>query len=243
MSNDFDSESNSPQDEANKPLSCEADAPEKKPCHLRLVVSNPPANLKAEEEKPLEPSEAPLPKTDFSVKLSKLGKVYKMVIHDHFHDLENEFHLDIERYNGRKVVTCQFPNIMEKVEGYMDCDESLYGVIAVQFQLTVLKQLFLFCRKFRVPMMTLYMDNELAQKLEVYDNFLADYDDALSVGDEESQMDFETHRHAFSVFRKYFKESLHKMEQGLWHDQRENPVIRDYLKARIRQASKNTIGE
>ena len=121
-------------------------AGQKKPCHLRLVVSNPAPDYR---EKNLKVENLG---TGFRAEIQEKGHPhYTLAVYDPFHCLECEVNLEIHDYekDGElepETVVCHFSDIAtEDLDELIGEDEALLTMILMQFQLKILKQILLFC--------------------------------------------------------------------------------------------------
>lgn len=195
---------------------------------LKLVVSNPDRL----QETPV--SSQPTPSSlDFIFKTKKIGQqVYEMTIQDPFHELECGLILDIERREGETIVVCHFPTFLDKSHKILDEDETLYGIIVVQFQMKVLEQLFLFCANHNASHLIIYMDDTQAEGFGIYQDFLVYCDETLTGNGEQTEMVIPSDQKTFDKWRTFMNKTNLGFEQDLWRKQRTNPVIRRYLKSR-----------
>jgi hypothetical protein len=71
--------------------------------------------------------------------------LYSMLTHDASNYLECDLTLEIEEYD-EKTVICHFPYVDdEDLLAAIGEDETLYGIVMIQFQMSILEQLFSFC--------------------------------------------------------------------------------------------------
>lgn len=198
--------------------------------HLKLVVSNPAPVQETPVSSQLTPSNL-----DFMVKTRKIGQqVYEMIIQDPFHDLECSLILDIERRGGETIAVCHFPDLLDESHKLLDEDETLYGIIMVQFQMKVLEQLFLFCINHDASQLTIYMDDAQAEGFGIYQSFLVHCDETLTERGEQTEMVILTDQKTFDKWRTFMNKTNLDFEKDLWREQRSNPAIRRYLMSRAR---------
>lgn len=207
----------------NKPSRSQNTAPK-----LTLVVSNPAPVPKAHA-----PSSFTSLNPEFTAKVQKRGdQLYEMNIQAPFHDLRCDLILEIEREGSETTVVCHFPNILSESNKFLDEDESLYGIIAVQFQMKVLEQLFLFCTSHDASQLTIYMDDDQAEGFGILQNFLIHCEETLTENGEKTEMVISTDLEDFHKWRNFMEKTNLTLEQDLWREQRSNPAIRRYLKER-----------
>lgn len=194
---------------------------------LKLVVSNSAPVQDSPVSQPM-PSNA-----GFSAEVKKRGfDLYEMTIQDPFHSLECELILDLERNGSEIIAVCHFPSILNKSHKLLDEDETLYGIIMVQFQMKILEQLFIFCTDHNASQLSIYMDDDQAEGFGVYQDFLTHCDETLTEKGEQTEMVIPTDQKTFDKWHSFMKKTNLEFEQGLWREQRSNPVIRYYLKSR-----------
>lgn len=207
----------------------------KEPYHLRkttisplkLVVSNPvPVKATSDVSQPAASN------AGFSVKVHNKGHdIYEMNIQDPFHEMECGLVLDIERAANETKVICHFPVILNEPNKFLDDDETLYGIIALRFQMNVLEQLFIFCGNHNASQLTIYMDDAQAEGFGIYQDFLVYCDETQTNNGEQTEIVISTDRKTFGKWRTFMKEANLEFEQDLWREQRLNPAIRRYLKS------------
>ena len=223
MSQDSDSKSKPPQRKGGKTPHSLAATPT-----LKLVVSNPAPVQAASDASQAIPSSA-----RFSVKVRSRGhNLYEIKIQDPFHDLGCDLILEIEKEEGETAVVCHFPTILNESNKFLDEDETLYGIIAVQFQMNALEQLFLFCANHNASQLTIYMDDDQAEGFGIYQDFLIHCDETLTENGEKTEMIIPTDQETFNKWRSFMAKTSHGFEQDLWREQGLNPTIRRYLKSR-----------
>ena len=223
MSQTSEYKPNPPQNKDNKPSISENN----QPCSLKLVISNP-ALLPVASA----PSQPALSRVEFSAKVRSKGyNLFEMNIQDPFHDLGCDLILEIEKSRGETTAVCHFPAILNESNKFLDEDETLYGIIVVQFQMKALEQLFLFCADHDASRLTIYMDDAQAEGFGIYHDFLSHYDETLTEKGEQTEMVIPTDRKAFDQWRAFMKKTSLAFEQDLWRGQRDNPAIRRYLKS------------
>jgi len=200
---------------------------EKKP-HLKLVVSNPTLI----QDAPVS-SHPPSSKPTFTTKVQKRGiSLYEMNIQDPFHKLECDLILEVERDDGETTVVCHFPSILNESHKLLDEDETLYGIIMLQFQMNVLEQLFLFCTTHEASQSTIYMDDDQAEGFGILQDFLIYCDETLTENGEKTEMLIPTDQESFTKWQNFMEKTNLTIEKDLWREQRSNRAIRHYLKSR-----------
>lgn len=202
---------------------------EEKSSHLRLVVSNP--NPLQQAPASSQPASS---NTGFTVKVKKRGSdLYEMKIQDPLHEMECDLILEIEKSRRKTTIVCHFPVILNDSNKFLDEDEALYGIIAIQFQMNVLEQLFIFCIDHAASQLIIYMDDDQAEGFGIYQDFLIHCDETRTKNGEKTEMIIPTDQETFDKWRSFMAETSHEFEQDLWREQRFNPAIRRYLKSRI----------
>jgi hypothetical protein len=216
-----------PPDHTKKPPRSKKTAPK-----LKLVVSNPPP---AQQKPPL--SQCAASKGGVTVNIKKRGlDFYEMTIQDPSHDLECDLTLEIEGDLARpasRSVICHFPAILlQEGNQLMGADELLYGLVMVQFQMTILEHLLLFCAKHDASHLVIYMDDDQVEGFEIYEDFLIHQDPTWTKNGEQTEMVIPTNRETINEWMVFMAATTLGFEQELWREQRSNPVIRHYLKSR-----------
>lgn len=208
---------------------------EKKRPHLRLVVSNP---------DPLPVQEEPLPlfaspqKTEFTTAVRPKGiNLYEMTVEEPSHYLTCDLLLEVEESRDgieEGAVICHFPVIDdEHFNEFVGEDETLYGMLMVQFHMKVMEQLLLFCGNHAVERLVIFVDDTQADSLGIYQDFLVYEGQAPTLCGEKTEMHVLTHTEIYDHWIDFMEETTLKLEQGLWREQRFNPFIRAYLRSRL----------
>ena len=204
---------------------------QKSPPYLKLVVSNPPS---AENKNPPQTINS---NTGFTSEIrEKQPPHYTLVASDPFHRLDCEIALEIhdheneEEWEPRSVV-CHFPHILGKeLNEFIEGDETLYGMIMVQFQLKLLEQLLLFASNQDALNLLVQVDNgSEGHALEVYRSLVTHEDKIPIKTGEKIQMLIPATVESFDKLIDLVDHINRDFRQMLWEDQRNNPVIRDYL--------------
>jgi hypothetical protein len=228
MSQDSYSKSKRPQSANDKHSAPETTDSGKTSSHLKLVVSNPiPVQVASDDSQPT------VPKVGFSVKVCSRGHdLYEVSIQDPFHEMECDLIMEIERDTNETTVACHFPVILSEQNKFLDEDETLYGIIAVQFQMNVLEQLFMFCANHNASQLTIYMDDAQAEGFGVYRDFLVYSDENPTDNEEQTEIIIPTDPKTFGKWLTFMQRTNFEFEQDLWREQRLNPAIRHYIKSR-----------
>ena len=174
MSEDFDPPNSDNPANSDRP----SESGPEKPSHLRLVVSNPPANTNTPQESTEQPS---LPGIKIYTTTRKWGGVYRLLMQDPFHHLEREYYLELTCWGKRKVAVCHLPVFREEDNLFMEWDGALCAVITVRFQLEMLRQFFLFCRTHKALHLVLYIDGGSTKAFGLYRSFTSTMDDMQMV--------------------------------------------------------------
>lgn len=160
--------------------------------------------------------------------------LYTMVAKDPSHFLECELILEvIKNQDGddSNVVICHFPNISDEIlNAFVWEDDTLYAIVMIQFQLKILKQLFLFCASHFAESLIIYSDDQQAEDLEIYRDFLAYEDLDYEPTNDIMEMRIPTNLCAYEVFVEFMDIITLKFKQSLWQYQRINPAFQQYLK-------------
>jgi hypothetical protein len=206
---------------------------QKSPPYLKLVVSNPPS---AENKNPPQTINS---NTGFTSEIKeKQHPHYTLVASDPFHRLGCEIALEIhdhaneEEWEPRSVV-CHFPDIPGKeLNEFIEEDETLYGMIMVQFQLKLLEQLLLFASHQDALNLLVQVDSASdGHALEVYRSLVTHEDKIPAKTGKKTQMLIPSTVESFDKLIDLVDHINREFRQMLWEDQRNNPAIRDYLKS------------
>lgn len=202
---------------------------------LKIVVSNPdPVGVAAPSQETPSAKNLDAP-SSFTVEVRMKGPyLYEMAIHDPFHYLKGDFMLEVEEARGEGgsgSVICHFPTLSdEALNGFVEEDETLYGMLMIQFQMQVLEQLLLFCATHCASTLIIFADDAQADALGVYRDFLTYKDQTLTRKGEKTEMAIPANREAFDAWIDFMDQVNRKFQRSLWHEQKANPVIRKYLK-------------
>jgi len=207
---------------------------EKTNASLELVVSN---------SNPLQ--EPPFSQTTWSNSKGKPSftaevhvrgpNLYSLLARDLFDHLECELILETEERDSDSLepvaVICHFPNISdEKLQDHIWLDDTLYGIIMIQFQIKLLEQLLLFCATHYASKLIIFADDVQADALGVYQDFLTYHDQTLTYKGEKTEMVIPADRATFDAWIDFMEKITIDFRQTLWREQRSNPFIRQYLK-------------
>lgn len=200
--------------------------------HLRLVVSNPPP---AEEENMLLEGN---PNEGFKAEIRKKGdNLYTLFARDAAHCLKCRFDLemqeDAEDLEPMSVV-CHFPDMpAEVLFAMIEEDETLLGMILIQFQVKVLEKLLLFCSEQCASYLFVHTSHvpEEDHALGIYSN-LAAYEGLVPTATgNKVQIAIPTTMEPYDKLVDLMDKLNREFRQTLWREQRTNPAIRRYLKA------------
>jgi len=198
---------------------------------LTLVVSNPaPAQEDAAENEDDASTEG------FSVEIhDEGGQVYYMVAKDPFHRLKCTLKLEVianpDDY-GIGVI-CHFPKIADKAfNKFVNWDETLYGNLMVQFQMGLMEELLLFCGDHHASGLVVYVNDDQAKLLSIYESLIVRQDQVLlkDIG-EKTVLVISVDCEAFDRWVDFVEDTAHGLHQALWSEQKHNSSVRAYLKA------------
>jgi len=215
-----------------------SDSESKKKSHLTLVVSNPAlASASAEEDDTLEDER---PTEGFSVEIQDSGmikgvQVYHMVARDPSHYLGCTLKLEIiENPDDYGIgVICHFPKIPDKkFNKFISYDETLYAILMIQFQMSLMEELLLFCGDHHASGLVMYVNDDQAKLLGAYDCLLLHHDQVLLEGlGERTAMVISVDCEAFDKWVEFMEHTSHCLHQALWAEQKNNPIVRAYIKS------------
>ncbi|MBX9805460.1 MAG: hypothetical protein K2Y18_06890 [Alphaproteobacteria bacterium] len=160
--------------------------------------------------------------------------LYTMTVEDPSHYLGCELILEIEPSpdeQGESVVICHFPKIEEKLlNTFVMEDDSLFVILLIEYQMKILKELFLFCATNYAKTLVIYCDDKQAEDLDIYREFLS-FIGLIDLGTETvSVMTIPADKQTFQAYIEFMYEVCLKFRQELWQEQRNNPAIQQYLK-------------
>jgi hypothetical protein len=171
----------------------------------------------------------------FSTSVQPKGPLlYIMTVQDPSHYLFCDLVLEIVRNPNEgdtSVVICHFPEISdEEFNSFINEDDTLYGILMIQFQMKILEQLFLFCATHSASSLVIYTDDVENDGLEIYREFLACEDQIHSQNDDHSEIVFPINQQIYGEWMDFMDTVSTKLRQTLWQGQRSNCAIRNYLK-------------
>ena len=198
--------------------------------HLRLVVSNA-LPLSSEE---LDSSETEN-MTPFKVDIQHhTAGQYIMKAHDASNSIDCEIILKVKEAKEESessTVICHFPKLnFQGLSNFCDEDETLFGILAVRFQMKVLEQLMLFCAEKLADTLVLIMDYDQAEVLEIYGHCKMVQKKISTPQGKKIQMIIDTRIDQYDAWVELMEETKLKFSQNLWSEQRSSPVIKNYLK-------------
>jgi hypothetical protein len=199
---------------------------------LRLVANNISSPTMPPQFQEISKSNNPLP---FSCEIRIKGPdSYILTAQDSSRGLETQLPLKIEgNYEEYKEITvkCQFPMINdEALMALVDEDETLFGILMIQFQMSILHQLFLFCASHYATKLTICADEAQAEQLGIYQEFITQQNETLHEKSEKTEMCIVTNSQTFEEWRDFMAAANIKFGQSMWRGQGTNSVIRQYLK-------------
>ncbi|MGV8949377.1 MAG: hypothetical protein ACOH2E_08495 [Candidatus Paracaedibacter sp.] len=206
---------------------------QKKPPLLKLVVSNPPLIKKKTI------SQMTIPNTGFTAEIQmRSPSYYALVARDAFHCLDYELilkihdHKDEEELETRSAI-CHFPNILvEELDASIGEDEIFYGMIIIQFQMKILKQMLLFCGSHNIINLVIYADETSeGHALGIYQS-LAIYEDKFpTTTGVKTKMIIPASQKTSDKLTGLMEGANYNFREALWRNQRTNYAIKAYLKA------------
>lgn len=208
---------------------------------LKLIVSNAEPCAKALPQALTPPENL----QGFTAEVRYKGpSLYLMSVQDPSHYLSCDLPLEIEGDHpgsADRAVICHFPSIeSDQLCTFICDDESLYGMTMIQFQMKILEQLFLFCATHYASKLIIYTDDDQANELEIYREFLS-HEGPVMTGQSitgqattdkgsQTEMIISADPKTVEDWIAYKDMVTLKFRQALWQDQRSNPIIKQYLK-------------
>lgn len=196
---------------------------------LRLVVSN--RIPQSSQKSSISNSSAP---SYFTLEVWPRGtNLYEMHIKDPTYGLKCDLVLEIEESldeDDSSSVVCYFPNIDHTtLNEFVEEDESLFSMFMIQFQMRILEQLLLFCANHYASKLIIFVDDAQADELGIYQDFLVYKDETITPQGEKTELIIPTDRETFDQWIDFMEEIDQKFKQTLWYEQKNNPIIRQYL--------------
>ena len=197
---------------------------------LRLVVSNP--SFPPSQKSTITSSNLT---SCFDSEVHVKGpNLYGMSLQDQPYSLKCDLILEVEDAPDdfeSGTVICHFPIIEgDELNSLVEEDETLFGMIMIQFQMKIMEQLLLFCGNHSANTLVIYTDDVQAEELEIYYDFLGQKDQVINERGEVTELIIPSHREAFDNWIDFMDEVNLKFRQTLWSEQSTNPTIREYLK-------------
>lgn len=198
---------------------------------LRLVLSQ-------TDTKPNLPNNSreatqPISSEPFSAPVSAKGPLlFIMSPKDPSHYLYCDIILEIEmsKHNLDKCVICHFPQVVdEELYNFVEEDDTLVGIIMIQFQMKIMNELLQFCINHGASNLIIYPDNTYGEYLGIYREFLF-CGESLSEVQSDTEIALPIHQHLIDDWMDYMNLINKKFRQMLWQEQRKNPAIKNYLK-------------
>lgn len=198
---------------------------------LKLIVSNP----EPRQEMLLPQNANFTARASFTAEVCVKGPyLYEMTLQDPSHYLTCNLYLEVEEsnrdYEGRSVI-CYFPAVSDrKLRDFIEEEEILYGALMAQFYMKILKQLFIFCATHYASTLVIFADGDQADDLGIYRDFLTHEDQTIILTGGKIEMIISTNQEAFEAWMGFMQKAAVDFQQTLWREQRDNPIIRRYLK-------------
>ena len=129
---------------------------------------------------------------------------------------------------------CHFPNISdEKLNDYVWGNETLLGMILIQFQMKIMEQLLTFCENQYASSLVVYADDTEADSLGIYREFLFTDGYSLPRVVDNPKIIIPINEQTNQKWAEYRTKVDSQFRQTLWREQRLNPAIRQYLKTHL----------
>jgi hypothetical protein len=162
-----------------------------------------------------------------------------MVAQDPFHYLHGELLLKFveNKEEGKRSFSliCRFPTICDKeLVDLIDGDEDLLGIVIIQFQMQILRNLFAFCAVQNVGNLIIKATEEQFEGLGIYQHFIKYMDKIPTRKGISIEMALPIHPNLLTECDKFIDNMMAQFRKTLWAGQRTNPTIRNYLKTNVR---------
>ena len=198
--------------------------------HLRLVASSP----RPEGQPVLLPS---FEMTPFTAVVQKFKpRSWLMTVEDMSHHIDCELILEVrEAGDGEEAaaaVLCRFPNIDDsRLFRFCREDDTLFGILAVRFQMKIMEQLFIFCGEHHADSLILLTDEGQADQLDVYQDFVSSRTEVVTAKGRKVKMVIAAGYGQYDAWVDFMEEMKARFIQNLWGEQRTSPAVKNYLKA------------
>lgn len=210
---------------------------------IKLVVNN---DSKDPSEEPEELDKKltfidPLSQDSFFADFQRFSpKLFVFRAKDHKHELSCEMVLELketlvplenEESYFAPLIACNLPDInVQKFQARIGNDEYLQGILMFLFQLKILEQLFLFCEEKDAINLTMTIRHNNVDYLEIYRQFFISEEQVETPKGMQTQIVIPMTIEFYDHLLDFIDEIEKDFYQVLWHDQRTNSVIRQYLK-------------
>jgi hypothetical protein len=161
--------------------------------------------------------------------------LYTMAAREPYHYLRCNLPLEIEEDESSLSpvsIVCQFPPLSaDHLKDFVEEDETLLGMILVQFQMKILKQLLLFCLNHSAETLMIQVGEDQGDYMGIYQRFVT-YEDRIPMKSGKMiQMTIPVNPEILRKCTDFIDEIYEKFLQTLWRRQRKNAAIRAYLKS------------
>ena len=130
------------------------------------------------------------------------------------------------------IVTCSFPAIsLEKLNEKTGFDTYLQGILMFQFQLKILKQLFMFCEWKEAVRVILTIHDDMLDYIEIYSRFFVSKEYVTTPGGEQTQVVIPTDTHTYDEIIEFMDELENDFRKILWRGKNTNKAFQKYLKS------------
>jgi hypothetical protein len=214
---------------------------------LKLVVNNISSLYNNPLSQGSETKPTPIisqPQNKFLVDIQAFSQnLYILRAQDFEHELKCEMTLELkENFNlldgvleeEKKylvpILTFNFPSIDVRRFNEKVCwDVYLQVILITQFQLKILKHLFIFCEKKDVVNLILTIDEADLDYLEIYRSFSISEEKIITARGEKTKVVIQTDVQTYDEVIDFMDEVEEDLYKTLWRDQKVNPAFRKYL--------------
>ncbi len=167
----------------------------------------------------------------------KGNNLYVMEAQDLAHFLACELVLEIQEsasnLKDSRDVICHFPKITdEQFRKFVWDDNTLYEILKGVFQMKIMEQLLAFCVTYHAANLVIFADDDQANELGIYRDFLSHRNQALASKSEKAEIIITAGSETFDAWLEFMEDITIKFRQTLWKGQKTNPAIQHYLKTR-----------
>lgn len=136
----------------------------------------------------------------------------------------------LQEANGEKSIVCDFPAIDgEVLNTFVNDDEFLFQSLIIHFHMNIMYQLLLFCEEHQATTLILNVDKNYYQELESYEGIVS-LPVPKNMNSKKATMMIDPIKHPSHEWEKSMRISINELQQELWAEKNNNPVVDEYIK-------------